>query len=60
MTGCLVGATEKEFRARVARLEAQASTYPLLADYRERLATRGVVSRLPTVSADSLSRGWSG
>jgi alkanesulfonate monooxygenase SsuD/methylene tetrahydromethanopterin reductase-like flavin-dependent oxidoreductase (luciferase family) len=55
MTGCLVGATEKEFRARVARLEAQASKYPHLAEYRERLATRGVVGT-PEQAADRLGQ----
>jgi alkanesulfonate monooxygenase SsuD/methylene tetrahydromethanopterin reductase-like flavin-dependent oxidoreductase (luciferase family) len=43
MTGCLVGATAKDFQARIRRLEVLASYYPRLAEYRERLAVRGIV-----------------
>jgi alkanesulfonate monooxygenase SsuD/methylene tetrahydromethanopterin reductase-like flavin-dependent oxidoreductase (luciferase family) len=55
MTGCLVGATEREFQARAARLEKLASGYPKLADYRRRLATRGIVGT-PEEAADRLGQ----
>jgi alkanesulfonate monooxygenase SsuD/methylene tetrahydromethanopterin reductase-like flavin-dependent oxidoreductase (luciferase family) len=53
MTGCLVGATEREFRARAAQLEKLASGYPRLADYCQRLAVRGVIGT-PEEAADHL------
>ena len=55
MTGCLVGATEREYRARARRLEKLASGYPRLADYRRRVAVRGVVGT-PEEAADRLGQ----
>jgi alkanesulfonate monooxygenase SsuD/methylene tetrahydromethanopterin reductase-like flavin-dependent oxidoreductase (luciferase family) len=55
MTGCLVGATEREYRARAGRLEKLASGYPKLADYRRRVAVRGVVGT-PEKAADRLGQ----
>ena len=55
MTGCLVGATTKDFRARVRRLETLATRYPRLADYHERLAVRGVVGT-PDQATDRIGR----
>jgi alkanesulfonate monooxygenase SsuD/methylene tetrahydromethanopterin reductase-like flavin-dependent oxidoreductase (luciferase family) len=55
MTGCLVGATEREFQARAARLEKLASGYSKLADYRRRLAIRGIVGT-PEEAADRLGQ----
>jgi alkanesulfonate monooxygenase SsuD/methylene tetrahydromethanopterin reductase-like flavin-dependent oxidoreductase (luciferase family) len=55
MTGCLVGATEREFRARATRLEKLATGYPRLADYRRRLAVRGIVGA-PEEAADRLGQ----
>jgi alkanesulfonate monooxygenase SsuD/methylene tetrahydromethanopterin reductase-like flavin-dependent oxidoreductase (luciferase family) len=55
MTGCLVGATTNDFRARVRRLETLATQYPRLADYRERLAVRGVVGT-PDQAVDHIGR----
>jgi alkanesulfonate monooxygenase SsuD/methylene tetrahydromethanopterin reductase-like flavin-dependent oxidoreductase (luciferase family) len=55
MTGCLVGATEREYRARARRLEKLASGYPKLADYRRRVAVRGVVGT-PEEAADRLGQ----
>jgi alkanesulfonate monooxygenase SsuD/methylene tetrahydromethanopterin reductase-like flavin-dependent oxidoreductase (luciferase family) len=55
MTGCLVGATVKDFRARVRRLETLATSYPLLGDYRERLAVRGIVGT-PEAAVDRLGQ----
>jgi alkanesulfonate monooxygenase SsuD/methylene tetrahydromethanopterin reductase-like flavin-dependent oxidoreductase (luciferase family) len=55
MTGCLVGATTNDFRARVRRLETLATQYPRLADYHERLAVRGVVGT-PDQAVDRIGR----
>ena len=55
MTGCLVGATTKDFRAQVRRLETLATRYPRLADYREQLAVRGVVGT-PDQAVDRIGR----
>jgi alkanesulfonate monooxygenase SsuD/methylene tetrahydromethanopterin reductase-like flavin-dependent oxidoreductase (luciferase family) len=55
MTGCLVGATEQEFRARAARLEQLARGYPKLTDYRRRVAVRGVVGT-PEEAAERLGQ----
>jgi alkanesulfonate monooxygenase SsuD/methylene tetrahydromethanopterin reductase-like flavin-dependent oxidoreductase (luciferase family) len=55
MTGCLVGATAKEFRARLGRLEALATSYPRLGEYRERLAVRGIVGT-PDQAVDRLGQ----
>jgi alkanesulfonate monooxygenase SsuD/methylene tetrahydromethanopterin reductase-like flavin-dependent oxidoreductase (luciferase family) len=55
MTGCLVGATTKEFRARLGRLEALATSYPRLGEYRERLAVRGIVGT-PDQAVDRLGQ----
>jgi alkanesulfonate monooxygenase SsuD/methylene tetrahydromethanopterin reductase-like flavin-dependent oxidoreductase (luciferase family) len=55
MTGCLVGATERELRARAARLEKLASGYPRLADYRRRVAVRGIVGT-PEEAAERLGQ----
>jgi alkanesulfonate monooxygenase SsuD/methylene tetrahydromethanopterin reductase-like flavin-dependent oxidoreductase (luciferase family) len=55
MTGCLVGATEREFRARATRLEKLASSYPKLADYRRRVAVRGIIGT-PEEAAERLGQ----
>jgi alkanesulfonate monooxygenase SsuD/methylene tetrahydromethanopterin reductase-like flavin-dependent oxidoreductase (luciferase family) len=55
MTGCLVGATQREFQARARRLDMLASQYPRLADYQRRLAVRGVVGT-PEQAADRLGQ----
>jgi alkanesulfonate monooxygenase SsuD/methylene tetrahydromethanopterin reductase-like flavin-dependent oxidoreductase (luciferase family) len=55
MTGCLVGANERDLTARAVRLDALAATYPRLADYRQRLAVRGIVGT-PEHAADQLGR----
>jgi alkanesulfonate monooxygenase SsuD/methylene tetrahydromethanopterin reductase-like flavin-dependent oxidoreductase (luciferase family) len=55
MTGCLVGATEREYRARAARLEKLASHHPKLADYGRRVAVRGVVGT-PEEAAERLGQ----
>jgi alkanesulfonate monooxygenase SsuD/methylene tetrahydromethanopterin reductase-like flavin-dependent oxidoreductase (luciferase family) len=55
MTGCLVGATASDFRARVRRLEALAASYPRLGEYRERLAIRGIVGT-PDQAVDRLGQ----
>ena len=55
MTPCVVGATEKEFRARVGRLEALAGSAPGLVDYLDRVAVRGVIGA-PEQAADRLGR----
>ena len=55
MTGCLVGATAKDLRARVRRLETLAIRYPRLAEYRERLAVRGVFGT-PDQAVDRIGR----
>jgi alkanesulfonate monooxygenase SsuD/methylene tetrahydromethanopterin reductase-like flavin-dependent oxidoreductase (luciferase family) len=55
MTGCLVGATAKDFQARVRRLEGSATRYPRLGEYRERLAVRGIVGT-PDQAVDRLGR----
>jgi alkanesulfonate monooxygenase SsuD/methylene tetrahydromethanopterin reductase-like flavin-dependent oxidoreductase (luciferase family) len=55
MTGCLVGETERDFRARAGRLDALAARYPRLADYRRRVAARGIFGT-PEQAADRLGR----
>lgn len=55
MTGCMVGATQREFRARTSRLEALGGRYPKLAEYEQRLAIRGVVGT-PEQAADRLGK----
>lgn len=55
MTGCLVGATERELRARARRLDMLASKYPRLADYQRRLSVRGIVGT-PERAADRLGQ----
>jgi alkanesulfonate monooxygenase SsuD/methylene tetrahydromethanopterin reductase-like flavin-dependent oxidoreductase (luciferase family) len=53
MTGCLVGATDRELQARAKRLDTLATSYPRLADYQRRLMVRGVVGT-PERAADRL------
>jgi alkanesulfonate monooxygenase SsuD/methylene tetrahydromethanopterin reductase-like flavin-dependent oxidoreductase (luciferase family) len=55
MTGCLVGATTEEFRARERRLETMAASYPRLGEYRERLAVRGIIGT-PDRAVDRLGQ----
>jgi alkanesulfonate monooxygenase SsuD/methylene tetrahydromethanopterin reductase-like flavin-dependent oxidoreductase (luciferase family) len=55
MTGCLVGATQRELQARARRLDTLAASYPRLADYRQRLMVRGVVGT-PEQAADRLGQ----
>jgi alkanesulfonate monooxygenase SsuD/methylene tetrahydromethanopterin reductase-like flavin-dependent oxidoreductase (luciferase family) len=55
MTGCLVGETERDFRARAGRLDALAARYPRLADYQRRVAARGIFGT-PEQAADRLGR----